>query len=65
MLNLSEILLKHGNNISTFEELKSTITTEALSTGEMFFNLDIEPPIYDDRPDNWYEQLEMTFSSAR
>ena len=65
MLNLSEILLKHGDNISTFEELKATIVKEALETREMFFNMDIEPPVYDDRPTNWYDQLEMTFSSAR
>jgi hypothetical protein len=65
MLSLSEILLKHGDNISTFEELKSIITKEAIETGQLFFNLDIEPPVYDDRPSNWYDQLEMTFSSAR
>lgn len=65
MLNLSEILLKHGENISSFNELKSTIVKEALETREMFFNLDIEPPAYDDRPQNWYEALEITFSSAR
>ena len=65
MLNLSEVLLKHGHNISSFEELKSTIEKEAIETREMFFNLDIEPPAYDDRPENWYDQLEMTFSSAR
>lgn len=65
MLNLSELLLKHGNNISTFEELKSTIVKEALETRELYFNLDIEPPAYGDRPENWHDVLEMTFSSAR
>ena len=65
MLNLSEILLKHGDEISSFDELKATIVKEALETREMFFNLDIEPPAYDDRPQGWYEELEITFSSAR
>ncbi len=65
MLNLSEILLKHGDTVSSFEELKAVVVKEALETREMFFNLDIEPPVYDDRPDNWYDQLEITFSSAR
>lgn len=65
MLNLSEILLKHGDEIGTFEELKAMVVKEAVETREMFFNLDIEPPVYDDRPDNWYDQLEITFSSAR
>jgi hypothetical protein len=65
MLNLSEILLKHGHDIHTFKELQKIITNEAVETGEIFFNLDIEPPVYGDRPSNWYEQLEITFSSAR
>jgi hypothetical protein len=65
MLNLSELLLKHGENISSFDDLKSTLVKEALDSREMFFNLDIEPPAYDDRPQNWYEVLEITFSSAR
>jgi len=65
MLNLSEILLKHGHDIHTFKELQKIITDEAIQTGEIFFNLDIEPPVYSDRPSNWYEQLEITFSSAR
>ena len=65
MLNLSELLLKHGHNISSFGQLKDTVRQEAIDTGEMFFNIDIEPPAYDDRPENWYDQLEMTFSSAR
>ncbi|MCK5727362.1 MAG: hypothetical protein KAH22_11125 [Thiotrichaceae bacterium] len=65
MLSLSEILLKHGDQISSFEELKEVIVREALAKGEMFFNLDIEPPAYKDRPTTWYDELEMTFSSAR
>ena len=65
MLILSEILLKHGDEISSFAELKAIVVKEALSTGEMFFSLDIEPPAYNDRPQSWYDELEMTFSSAR
>lgn len=65
MLSLSELLLKHGHDISTFDELKQTIVKEAIESGEMFFSLDIEPPAYNDRPENWYDELEMTFSGAR
>ena len=65
MLSLSEILLKHGDDIVSFKELQQIINDEAIQTGQLFFNIDIEPPIYHDRPDNWYDQLEMTFSSAR
>lgn len=65
MLNLSEILLKHGDNVSSFAELKSTIVKEALDTRQLYFNIDIEPPAYKDRPENWFEVLEITFSSAR
>lgn len=65
MLNLSEVLLKHGENISSFDELKAVIVKEALETREIYLNLDIEPPAYDDRPQEWYEALEITFSSAR
>lgn len=65
MLSLSEILLKHGDQINSFEELKKVVVSEALETREMFFNLDIEPPAYKDRPNTWYDELEITFSSAR
>lgn len=65
MLSLSELLLKQGHDISTFDELKQAIVKEAIESGEMFFNLDIEPPAYNDRPENWYDVLEMTFSGAR
>lgn len=65
MLNLSDILLQKGDNIGSFAELKTTIQQQALDTGSIFFQVDIEPPAYDDRPENWQDQLEMAFSDAR
>ena len=65
MLNLSEILLQEGNTITSFEELKSSIQRHALQGGSIFFQVDIEPPAYDDRPESWHDQLEVAFSSAR
>ena len=65
MLTLSEILLKEGDTISSFEILKARIQQHALDEGSIFFQVDIEPPAYDDRPDNWYDQLEIAFQSAR
>jgi hypothetical protein len=65
MLNLSELLLKYGDEIASFEELKTRLQKEAVETGSMHFSLDIEPPAYADRPADWYEQLEIAFTSAR
>lgn len=65
MLNLSDILLKEGDNITSFKGLTQTVQRYALETGSIFFQVDIEPPAYDDRPENWHDQLEMAFSSAR
>ena len=65
MLLLSAILLQSGDNISSFNELKETIQTFAVETGELFFQVDIEPPNYTDRPDDWHEQLNLAFESAR
>ncbi len=65
MLSLSQILMAEGEEISTFEELKSIVQKRALETGSIFFQIDIEPPGYKDRPDDWYDQLEIAFSSAR
>ena len=65
MLSLSAILLQAGDDIASFEELKKTIQTFATETGELFFQVDIEPPKYDDRPDDWHEQLNLAFESAR
>lgn len=65
MLSLSQILMAEGEKISTFEELKATVQKRALETGSIFFQIDIEPPGYKDRPEDWYDQLEIAFSSAR
>lgn len=65
MLLLSEILLTDGDVISNFEELKSTLEKIAISRGELFFNVDIEPPSYPDRPNDWHDQLNIAFESAR
>ncbi|MCK5809657.1 MAG: hypothetical protein KAH00_01145 [Cocleimonas sp.] len=65
MLSLSAILLQSGDDISSFDELKEAIQTFAVETGELFFQVDIEPPNYGDRPDDWHEQLNLAFESAR
>ncbi len=65
MLNLSHILLKDGDTITSFEALKTTVQQYALETGSIFFQVDIEPPVYHDRPQDWQDQLEIAFSSAR
>lgn len=65
MLTLSQILMTEGEQISNFEELKDTVQKRALETGSIFFQIDIEPPGYTDRPEDWYDQLEIAFSSAR
>lgn len=65
MLMLSAILLQSGDDISSFEELKETIQTFATETGELFFQVDIEPPAYTDRPQDWHDQLNLAFESAR
>lgn len=65
MLSLSQILMTEGESISSFEELKVVVQKRALETGSIFFQIDIEPPGYSDRPEDWYDQLEITFSSAR
>lgn len=65
MLLLSEILLVEGNNISNFEELKEVLGDIAIKRGELHFNVDIEPPVYPDRPNDWHDQLNLAFESAR
>lgn len=65
MLSLSQILMAEGETISSFAELKATVQKRALETGAIFFQIDIEPPGYQDRPEDWYDQLEIAFSSAR
>ena len=65
MLSLSELLLKEGDSISNFEELKETIQKTAIATAELYFQVDIEPPAYSDRPSDWHDQLNLAFESAR
>ena len=65
MLLLSEILLTEGDYISNFKELKTIIQKNAIARGELFFNVDIEPPAYPDRPNDWHDQLNIAFESAR
>ncbi len=65
MLLLSEVLLVEGNNISDFNQLKKTIQNMAINRGELHFTIDIEPPVYPDRPNDWHDQLSIAFESAR
>lgn len=65
MLIFSEILLKEGDHINSFEELKEAVQRNAIESGEIFFQVDIEPPAYIDRPQDWHDQLEIAFASAR
>jgi hypothetical protein len=62
---LSEFLLKNSEAVSTFDELKGAIQKEAVATGQIYFKVDIEPPVYSDRPEDWHDQLELAFESAR
>ena len=65
MLSLSELLLREGDSLSSFQELKDCIQKTAVETGELYFQVDIEPPAYSDRPSDWHEQLNLAFESAR
>ena len=65
MLTLRQILMAEGETVSSFAELKALVQKRAVETGSIFFQIDIEPPGYQDRPDDWYDQLEIAFSSAR
>jgi hypothetical protein len=65
MLSLSELLLKEGDNFATFDDLKKCIQKTAIETGELYFQVDIEPPAYSDRPSDWHDQLNLAFESAR
>lgn len=65
MLKLSEVLLVHANDISNFDDLKKTVNKVALMRGELFFNVDIEPPAFLDRPNDWHDQLNIAFECAR
>jgi hypothetical protein len=65
MLSLSELLLKEGDKLSSFDDLKNAIQKTAIETGELYFQVDIEPPAYSDRPNDWHDQLNLAFESAR
>jgi len=65
MLSLSELLLKEGDNLATFDELKKAIQKTAIERGELHFQVDIEPPAFSDRPSDWHDQLNLAFESAR
>ncbi len=65
MLSLSELLLREGDSLSSFQELKDCIQKTAVETSELYFQVDIEPPAYSDRPSDWHEQLNLAFESAR
>jgi len=65
MLSLSELLLREGDNLSSFQELKDSIQRNAVEAGELHFQVDIEPPAYSDRPSDWHDQLNLAFESAR
>lgn len=62
MLSLSEILMQnHG--LQTYAELKREVQKRAQG-GEVFFQMDVRPP-FKDTPENWEDELEATFTSAR
>ena len=65
MLSLSELLLREGDSLSSFQELKDSIQKTAIQSGELYFQVDIEPPAYFDRPNDWHDQLNIAFESAR
>jgi hypothetical protein len=65
MLSLSELLLEQGHKLTSFDDLKNTIQKHAIDTGELYFQVDIEPPVYSDRPNDWHDQLNLAFESAR
>jgi len=65
MLSLSELLLEQGHKLTSFEDLKTTIQKQAIESGELYFQVDIEPPAYSDRPSDWHDQLNLAFESAR
>lgn len=62
MLSLSEILMQ-SHSMQTFAELKQEIHKRA-QQGEVFFQMDVRPP-FKDTPENWEDELESVFTSAR
>ncbi len=61
MLMLSDLLI--GNGVDSYAALVEAVESVAKS-GEMFFQMDVKPP-FPDTPDNWEQQLEARFTSAR
>ena len=61
MLMLSDLLI--GNDVDSYADLVEAVQAVA-KQGEMFFQMDVKPP-FPDTPDNWEEQLEAKFTSAR
>ena len=61
MLMLSDLLI--GNGVDSYDDLVKAVEAVARQ-GEMFFQMDVKPP-FPDTPDNWEEQLEVRFTSAR
>ena len=62
MLWLSEVLLR-GHDLESFAALEQVITERAAS-GEMFFRMDVRPPV-PDTPEDWEDRLEAAFSAAQ
>jgi hypothetical protein len=62
MLALSEILIQEFG-MQSFDELKNAVAERARA-GEMFFQMDVRPP-FKDTPENWEDELEAVFTSAR
>ena len=62
MLALSELLMQnHG--LQSYAELKVEIQKRA-QQGEVFFQMDVRPP-FKDTPEDWEDELEAVFTSAR
>jgi len=62
MLILSEVLIQN-HQLTQYKELVAAIKKYA-SEGEVFFDIDVKPP-FPDTPENWEEDLEIQFTSAR
>lgn len=62
MLILSEVLIQN-HQLESYADLIRFIQERARE-GEMFFDIDIKPP-YSDTPEEWENDLEAKFTSAR
>lgn len=61
MLYLSEILMQSQQELNSFEELVELVRTQAKTSNERFFRMDIKPQ-FPDTPDNWEDRLEAAFN---